>query len=141
MKLLLITSIKAYEKEIKDILKSAQVSSYTYTDATGYRDASALAIQENWFSNDMDEGEAVLFYALVKKEFTDKVFDRVVDFNIIGGIGANFLIGNDVILSYANTREVIGETKGINRFVNHSSPFCLMSNDLLRTARTKGIPK
>jgi hypothetical protein len=51
-----------------------------------------------------------------------KLIDKEIDFNIIGGIGANFLIGNDVILSYGNTKEVIGETKGVDP-VNYSGSF------------------
>jgi nitrogen regulatory protein PII len=81
MKLLIITSIKAFEKDIKKILKSANVSSYTYKDVIGYRDASELSIQENWFANEMNEGEALFFYAFVKKENIDMVFDMVEEFN------------------------------------------------------------
>jgi hypothetical protein len=47
MKLLIITAVKAFENDIKQILKSAEVSSYTYKDVKGYRDASELSIQEN----------------------------------------------------------------------------------------------
>ena len=81
MKLLVITSIKAFEKEIKNILKKAEVSSYTYKDVIGYRDASELSIQENWFANEMNEGEALFFYAFVKKENIDLVFEMVEEFN------------------------------------------------------------
>jgi|GEM_PF-1062030 len=49
-----------------------------------------------------------------------KLIDKVVDLNIVGGIGANFLIGNDVLLVYGNNKEIIGETKGVNT-VNYSS--------------------
>lgn len=81
MKLLIITSIKAFEKEVKSILKKANVKTYSYKDVIGYRDASELAVQENWFANDMNEGEAILFYAFVKKENVDMVFDMVTAFN------------------------------------------------------------
>lgn len=81
MKLLIITAIKAFEKEIKNILNSTQVTSYTYQDAIGYRDASELAVKENWFANEMNEGEALFFYAFVKKEKSDLVFDLVEEFN------------------------------------------------------------
>ncbi|HHC79732.1 MAG TPA: hypothetical protein ENK46_07610 [Flavobacteriia bacterium] len=81
MKLLLITSIKAFEKEIKSILKKADVKTYSYKDVIGYRDASSLLVQENWFANDMNEGEAIFFYAFVKKENVDMVFDMVTVFN------------------------------------------------------------
>jgi len=81
MKLLIITSVKAFEKDIKEILRSADVSSYTYKDVIGYSDASELSIKENWFANEMNEGEALFFYAFVKKENINLVFDKVLEFN------------------------------------------------------------
>ncbi len=81
MKLLVITSIKGFKKDIKSILKKAEVKTYSYKDVTGYRDASELSIKDNWFSNDMNEGEAVLFYAFVKEENVDLVFNLVEEFN------------------------------------------------------------
>jgi len=81
MKLLIITSVKAFKKEIKNILKKADVKAYSYKDVIGYRDTSELSIQENWFANDMNEGEAIFFYAFVKKENVDLVFEMVTSFN------------------------------------------------------------
>ena len=81
MKLLVITSIREFKKEIKRILKKAEVKTYSYKDVIGYRDASELSIGENWFSNDMNEGEAIFFYAFLKKENVDLVFDLVTKFN------------------------------------------------------------
>ena len=81
MKLLIITAIKAFKKDIKNILKKAEVKTYSYKDITGFRDASELSIKDNWFSNDMNEGEAIVFYAFVKKENVDLVFNRVYEFN------------------------------------------------------------
>jgi len=81
MKLLIITSIKAFKKEIKDILKDSEVKTYSYKDVIGFRDASNLGMQENWFANQMNEGEAILFYAFVKKENVDIVFNKVTSFN------------------------------------------------------------
>jgi len=81
MKLLLITAIKAFEDDIKSILKKSEVKSYSYKDVIGYRDPSELSMHANWFANDMNEGEAILFYAFVKKENVDLVFDKVAVFN------------------------------------------------------------
>ena len=81
MKLLLITAINAFKKDIKNILKKAEVKTYSYKDVTGFRDASELSIKDNWFSNDMNEGDAIVFYAFVKKENVDLVFEKVHIFN------------------------------------------------------------
>jgi len=45
MKLLLITAIAEFEKEVKQILKNAQVKSYSYKEVKGYRNASKEAIE------------------------------------------------------------------------------------------------
>lgn len=81
MKLLLITSIREFSKEIKSILKKAEVTHYSYKKVIGFRDASELSIQENWFASEMNESKSILFYAFVKKENVDIVFEKVEAFN------------------------------------------------------------
>lgn len=43
-----------------------------------------------------------------------KLIDKSIDINLVGGFGANFLVGNDVILKYGSNKELIGETDGVN---------------------------
>jgi hypothetical protein len=48
---------------------------------TGYRDVSEEFIESNWFASEMNETESLLFYAFVKKENVDLLFQLVADFN------------------------------------------------------------
>ena len=81
MKYLIITAIKAFEEEIKAILKKADVNKYTYIDATSYRDFSKLSMQDNWFANEMNEGESILFYLSAENEQVDTIFEMAAAFN------------------------------------------------------------
>jgi nitrogen regulatory protein PII len=81
MKLLLITAIAEFEKEVKQILKKAQVITYSYKEVTGYRDASEDAINSNWFGTEMNINDSIVFYAFVQKSNVDKVFGLVAEFN------------------------------------------------------------
>ena len=81
MKYLIITAVKAFEEEIKAILKKATINEYTYKDVTGYRDFSELSINDNWFANEMNEGESIFFYSFVQNEQIDKVFELATKFN------------------------------------------------------------
>ena len=81
MKLIFITAIKAYEKEIKQLLKLASVKTYTYKSVTGFRDVSEESIESNWFANEMNETESMLFYAFVKKDNVDLFLNSVEGFN------------------------------------------------------------
>ena len=55
MKLLLITAVREFEKDIKQILKKAQVKSFSYKDVKGFKDNSEDEIEGNWFATNMQE--------------------------------------------------------------------------------------
>ena len=81
MKLLIITAITEFEKDIKSMLKQANVKTFSYRKVTGYRDVSEEFIESNWFASEMNETESLLFYAFVKTENVDLFFQLVADFN------------------------------------------------------------
>jgi nitrogen regulatory protein PII len=81
MKLLLITAIAEFGKEVKQILKNTQVKNYSYQEVVGYRNTTQDALNSNWFGTEMNENESIMFYAFVEKENVDLVFDAVTEFN------------------------------------------------------------
>jgi nitrogen regulatory protein PII len=81
MKLLLITAIAEFGKEVKQILKNAQVQNYSFQEVVGYRNATQDALNSNWFGTEMNENESIMFYAFVDKENVDSVCDAVTEFN------------------------------------------------------------
>lgn len=81
MKLVIITAIKQFEKDIKLQLKKANVKTFSFKEVTGYRDSTEDAVESNWFSSEMNQTESILFYAFVKKENVDMLFELIKDFN------------------------------------------------------------
>jgi len=81
MKLVIITSSIAFQKDIKVILKKADVKTYSFKEVTGYKDFSDTATVDNWFASENNETESILFYAFVKKENVEQVFQLVAEFN------------------------------------------------------------
>lgn len=81
MKLLIITAIKEFENNVKLLLKKAEVKNFSYREVTGFRDSTEDAIESNWFSSEMNQTNSILFYAFVKKENVDVLFDLTNDFN------------------------------------------------------------
>ncbi len=61
-------------------------------------------------------------YIEVPLIFRYKIIDKIIDINLIGGVGAHFLIGNNVYLIYENSKDVIGKTNGVND-INYSGSF------------------
>lgn len=81
MKLLVITAIQEFSKEIKLMLKKSNIHIYSYKDVTGFRDLSEEQIESNWFASEMHESQSIIFYAFVEKEKSDQLFNLVAEFN------------------------------------------------------------
>ena len=81
MKLVLITAIAEFGKDVKKMLKEAKVKSYSYRDVKGFRDASEESMESNWFGSDMNETDSVVFYAFILQQNLDILFDEVTQFN------------------------------------------------------------
>ncbi|MBD3749842.1 MAG: hypothetical protein IE931_10115 [Sphingobacteriales bacterium] len=81
MKLLIITAVADFEKQIKVMLKKSGVNTFSYKYVTGYRDQSADAIETNWFASEVNETESILFYAFIDKNYVDSFFLLVDEFN------------------------------------------------------------
>ena len=62
-------------------LKKADVKTYSLKEVKGYRDSTEDSIESNWFSSEMNQTESILFYAFVKKENVEKLFELIEDFN------------------------------------------------------------
>ena len=80
MKLLLITTIKEFEKNVKDLLVHSGVSVFSYTAVKGYK-ADQKATVENWFAAEITESNSLMFMAFVEDEKMDEVCGKVKNFN------------------------------------------------------------
>lgn len=81
MKLLIITAIREFANDIKLQLKKAEVKTFSYKEVIGYRDSTEDAVESNWFSSEMNQTESVVFFAFVKRENVDTVFELINKFN------------------------------------------------------------
>lgn len=81
MKLVIITAISEFEKNIKSILKNATINTYSFKEVIGYKDVSDQAVENNWFATEMNETESILFYAFVADEKVDTLLNLIKEFN------------------------------------------------------------
>lgn len=81
MKLVLITAIADFEREIKKMLKESKVKSYSYKDVKGFRDASEEDVETNWFGSELKETDSIVFYAFILQQNLDTLFEEVTAFN------------------------------------------------------------
>lgn len=81
MKLLTLTVVKEFEKDVKKLLIHTGVKAFTFMDVTGYRDASTDSVDDNWFASETNETASLLFWAFVPAEAVVKVEAAILHFN------------------------------------------------------------
>ena len=80
MKLLLITTIKEFEKNVKNLLVNSGVSVFSYTAVKGYK-ADQKATVDNWFAAEITESNSLMFMAFVEEDRIDHIYAKVSTFN------------------------------------------------------------
>lgn len=80
MKLLIITAIKEFEKNVKQILNHSGVQSFSYQSVKGYKNSSD-SDSENWFGASHSEIDSLIFFVFVEEQFSEEIFKKVELFN------------------------------------------------------------
>lgn len=81
MKMLIITAIESYEKDIVAILKSTKINSFSSTNVLGHVNHHDPHLEDNWFGSNQPDYQSILFFSLVADAFVDDVYNRIEDFN------------------------------------------------------------
>lgn len=80
MKLLIITAIKEFEKNVKDALNHSGVKSFSYHYVRGYKNESDGST-ENWFGASHTEIDSVMFAVFIEEKFVEEIYRKVEFFN------------------------------------------------------------
>ena len=81
MKLLLITAIKEFESEIKNILVKSGSKSFTYSEVKGFKNDEGSSRSSNWFASSYAETDSLLFTVFVPEENTPSILKKIEEFN------------------------------------------------------------
>lgn len=81
MKLLLITAIKEFESEIKNILVKSGVKSFSYSTVEGFKNNAQSNVVDNWFASSYAEIDSLLFTVFLPEENTPLILKKIEEFN------------------------------------------------------------
>ncbi len=81
MKLLIVTSVDQYQKEVLQLFKKANIESYSGSDIEGYKNASSFIMNSSWFPSEKGGAESSMFFSFTEDEKIDLFFSLAVQFN------------------------------------------------------------
>ena len=81
MKLVIVTSVEAFQKDVLKLFKSADIQNFSSSDIDGYKNGSSLLMATSWFPSVKGGNESSLFFSFTEDEKIDKLFNLIKEFN------------------------------------------------------------
>jgi hypothetical protein len=81
MKLLVITSLKEYQKKAAQILDEADIAVFSVTETMGVKDHQDPNLLDNWFSTGGEQFDSVFLFSFTDLEKAEQVLDLVKKYN------------------------------------------------------------
>jgi len=80
MKLVLVTAVEEFQKNVLKIFKKAAIENLSITEISGFKNIPA-EISSNWFSAGKNGNESTLFFSFTDDEHIDVLFNLITEFN------------------------------------------------------------
>ena len=81
MKLLIVTVVEEFEKDILRLFKEAQIENFSGSDIDGFKNSTSMVKTASWFPSEKNGVESSLFFSFTIDEKIDALFDLIKMFN------------------------------------------------------------
>ena len=81
MKLLIVTVVDQFQKEVLQLFKKSNIESFSGSDIEGYKNASSFMMNTSWFPSQKSGADSTMFFSFTEDEKIDVFFSLVVQFN------------------------------------------------------------
>lgn len=82
MKLVLVTAVEEFQKDVLKIFKTANIENFSSSDIDGYKNVPSLLLASNWFSAEKEGNKSIMFFSFTNKEKIDDLFNLLEEFNL-----------------------------------------------------------
>jgi hypothetical protein len=81
MKLVMVTAVEEFQKDILRLFKNANIENFSSSDIDGYKNRSSVLMASNWFSGLKGGTESSLFFSFTEDENIEDLFNLIKEFN------------------------------------------------------------
>jgi hypothetical protein len=81
MKLVIVTLVDEYKKEILKLFKEADVFDFSGLDIEGFKSTSAKEISTNWFASESYGSDSEMYFSFTDESKIDALFEAIRTFN------------------------------------------------------------
>ncbi len=81
MKLLIVTVVEQFEKDILKLFKKANIESFSESHIDGYKNPTSMVRTASWFPSEKGGVESNLFFSFTEETNIETLFGLIKEFN------------------------------------------------------------
>ena len=81
MKLVIVTVVDYYKKDIIKLFKQAQINNFSESDIEGFKTSASVMQGSNWFASEQSGADSEMFFSFTEDENIDALFNLIKEFN------------------------------------------------------------
>ncbi|AEM70630.1 MULTISPECIES: hypothetical protein [Flagellimonas] len=81
MKMIIVTTVEEYEKEVFKLFKKAGIENFSGSDIDGYKNTPPMFYTNSWFPSEKGGAASNLFFSFTEEEKVTEFFKLLEEFN------------------------------------------------------------
>jgi hypothetical protein len=81
MKLLVVTSLKEYQKNVAKIMDLSGITVFSVTETIGFKDHHTFNLLDNWFSSGDEQFDAIFLFSFTEAAKADQALSLIRKYN------------------------------------------------------------
>ena len=81
MKLLVVTSLKDYQKKVAKIFEQAKISVFSMSDTIGFKENNSPNLIDEWFGAGTDHFDSIFLFSFTTEANADHALELIKDYN------------------------------------------------------------
>lgn len=82
MKLLIVTAVEEFQKDILTIFKRAGIEAFSSSEIDGYRMTNSIIAAQSWFPGEKSGSGSLMFFSFTDEEKIEPFFELIKLYNV-----------------------------------------------------------
>lgn len=81
MKLVIVTAVEQYQKQVRTLFRNANIEHYSSSDIDGFKSIPPVYLSASWVTDRSAGAESILFFSFTSPEKIDSLFTLIEEAN------------------------------------------------------------
>lgn len=82
MKLVIVTTVDEYKREVIKLFKNAEIENFSESDIEGFKTTTSIQLASNWFASEQSGADSEMFFSFAHENKVNRLFKLIKEFNL-----------------------------------------------------------